>query len=182
MTRKKNVGGNKAETLLQMRCREWGIEIPTFAPMDNNCVVWRLPPLKVTKGGVIIPEDQQSPHAKGLLLAMGPRAMDVLRSNGIDVGHVIIFARFAGWETSDQTKEYAKGQLVLMLKDRDIIGSDDLRVALESGKARYVLGEDGRHRLETKLLDGRKEKLLALAASTHSPAERETAMRIANGR
>lgn len=170
----------KPETLLSKRCKEWGIEEPTFAPFDNNCVVWRLPPLKETKGGIIIPEDQRNPHAKGLLLAIGPRAMDVLHSNGIEVGHVVIFARFAGWETTDQTKEYAKGQQILMLKDRDIIGSDDLKKELDSGRAKYIQGEDGRHRLERKLLSGRKEKLLALAASTHSPAERETALKRAN--
>lgn len=171
----------KKETLLEQRCREWQIDPPTFAPMDANCVVWRLPPLKETKGGIIIPEDQQSPHAKGLLLAAGPRAMDVLVSNGIAVGHIVIFARFAGWETTDQTAEYAKSQQILMLRERDIIGSDDLKKELDSGRARYVLGDDGRHRLERKLISGRKEKLLALAASTESQAEAKTARRIAAG-
>jgi co-chaperonin GroES (HSP10) len=174
--------GKKKETLLEQRCRDFGIEVPSFQPMDANCVVWRLPPLKETKGGIIIPEDQRSPHAKGLLLAAGPRAMDVLVSNGIEIGHIVIFARFAGWETRDQTAEYATEQEILMLRERDIIGSDDLKKELDSGRAKYVLGDDGRHRLERRLLDGRKEKILALAASTHSKEERDTALRIANGK
>lgn len=168
-----------ATPLLEKRCKEWGIDPPTFQPFDNNCVVWRLPPLKESKGGIIIPEDARSPHVKGLLLAMGPRAMDVLKSNGIEEGHVVIFARFSGWETSDKTPERDRHNQILMLKDRDIIGSDDLKQELLEGRAKYVL-ENGRYCLQRKLLGGRKEKLLALAASTTSQAEAETARRIAN--
>lgn len=165
---------------LRLRCKEVGIEPPTYQPMDNNCVVWRLPPLKVTSGGIVVPEDAQSPHSKGILLAIGPRARDVLYSNGIEEGDVVIFARFAGWETPDRTPTKALDTEYLILKDRDIIGSDDLRVELSQGKAKYVLDTGtGRWCLQRKLLSGRKQKLLALAASTTSPAEAETARRLA---
>ena len=165
---------------LRLRCKEVGIEPPTYQPFDNNCVVWRLPPLKVSSGGIVVPEDAQSPHSKGILLAVGPRARDVLYSNGIEEGDVVIFARFAGWETPDRTPTKQLDTEYLILKDRDIIGSDDLRVDLATGKAKYVLDEKtGRWCLQRKLLSGRKQKLLALAASTSSPAEAETARRIA---
>jgi len=166
---------------LRLRCKEVGVEPPTFQPMDNNCVVWRLPPLTVSKGGLIVPEDSQSPHVKGILMAMGPRARDVLYSNGIQEGDVVIFARFAGWESTDKTASKELKSEFLILKDRDIIGSDDLRVELSKGNAKYVLDEKtGRWCLSKKLLNGRKQKLLALAASTNSPAEAETARRIAS--
>ena len=167
---------------LRVRCEELGIEPPTYQPFDNNCIIWRLPPIKMSKGGIAIPEEHQSPHVKGILVAMGPRARDVLYSNGIEEGDIVVFARFAGWETHDRTDRAAKGIEWLMIKDRDIIGSDDLRVSLASGKAKYVLDEEkGRWCLQRKLLSGKKEKLLALAASTTSPAEAETARRIAEG-
>lgn len=165
---------------LRLRCKEVGVEPPTYQPFDNNCVVWRLPPLKMSSGGIVVPEDSQSPHSKGILLAVGPRARDVLYSNGIEEGDVVIFARFAGWETPDRTPTKQLDTEYLILKDRDIIGSDDLRVDLATGKAKYVLDDKtGRWCLQRKLLGGRKQKLLALAASTSSPAEAETARRIA---
>ena len=167
---------------LRVRCKEVGIEPPTYAPMDNNVVVWRLPPLKVTPGGIVVPDDAQSPHVKGILLAMGPRARDVLYSNGIEEGDIVIFARFAGWETQDRTTSKPLDTEYLILKDRDIIGSDDLKVMLSKGKATYFLDEKtGRWCLQKKLLNGKKQKLLALAASTSSPQEAETARRIAAG-
>lgn len=167
---------------LRIRCKEVGIDPPTYQPMDNNCVVWRLPPLEVSKGGIVMPQDAQSPHVKGILLAVGPRARDVLYSNGIEEGDIVIFARFAGWETQDRTSTKALDNEFLILKDRDIIGSDDLKVMLSQGKAKYILDEKtGRWCLQKKLLNGRKQKLLALAASTTSPQEAETARRIAAG-
>lgn len=165
---------------LKVRCAEVGIEPPTYMPMDNNCVVWRLPPLEMSKGGIVMPQESQNPHIKGILLAVGPRARDVLYSNGIEEGDIVIFARFAGWEAQDRTKDRLLSAEYLILKDRDIIGSDDLRVLLSSGKAKYVLDEStGRWSLQRKLLSGKKQKLLALAASTSSPAEAETARRLA---
>jgi co-chaperonin GroES (HSP10) len=173
---------SKSQSLLDKRRKEWGIPDITFQPMDNNVIVWRLPPLTTSPSGLLhLPEDARSPHIKGVVLAMGPRAMDVLKSNGIEEGHIVVFARFAGWETKDHTAHQKLGSEVLIIKDRDIIGSDELKAELKSGKAKYVKGEDGRHRLERRLLSGKKEKILALAASTSSPAEAETARKIAKG-
>lgn len=167
--------------LLRERCAEFGIEPPTYAMMDNNVCVWRLPPLQITRGGIVMPEDARSPHVKGVIVSMGPRARDVLYSNGIEEGQIVVFARFAGWEFKDRTPTKELSDEFLVIKDRDIIGSDDLRVALATGKAKYVLDEKtGRWCLQRKLLNGRKEKLLALAASTTSPAEAETARRLAS--
>jgi co-chaperonin GroES (HSP10) len=164
--------------LLKKRCIEYGIPMPSYHPMDNNVLVWRLPPMGVTRGGIIVPDDAKSPHIKGILMAMGPRAMDVLKSNGIEEGQTVVFARFAGWEAHDHTMSQSLEAAFIILKDRDVIGSDELKEDLATGKAAYVL-EGGRYSLSRKLLNGRKEKLLALAASTESKAEAETARKIA---
>jgi co-chaperonin GroES (HSP10) len=167
---------------LRLRCEEVGIKPPTTAPMDNNVMVWRLPDLELSKGGLVIPANHRSPHVKGILMSMGPRARDVLYSNGIQEGDIVIWARFSGWEHTDKTALTEKATEFVVLKDRDILGSDDLQVDLASGKAWYQLDEStGRHRLVRKLLNGKKEKLLALAASTKSPEEADTARRIAAG-
>lgn len=168
--------------LLRERCEELGVEPPTYAMMDNNVCVWRLPSIEVSAGGIAIPQDSQNPHVKGVIMSMGPRARDVLYSNGIEEGHVVVFARFAGWEFSDKTASKNLRQEYVIIKDRDIIGSDDLRVMLSQGKVKYELDSStNRWCLSRKALNGKKEKILALAASTASPAEAETARQIAAG-
>ncbi len=167
--------------LLVEQAKFWGFDVPTFQPRGSNVVVWRLPPVTESPGGLMIPEDHQSPHVKGILVAWGPKAMDSLVSEGYDLGHTIIFKRFAGWETNDHTPESLRGQRVLMIDASDIIGSDDVREALESGRAKYVKGEDGRHSLSVKAISDKKAKILKLAADpSATPAERETASRLAS--
>lgn len=163
---------------LRLRCDEVGITPPTGQPIDNNCICWRLPDLALSPGGIVIPTEHRSPHYKGILVAIGPRARDVLFSNGIEIGDVVTWARFSGAEHSDKTTDRDLGTQFITLKDRDIIASDDLRVELATGKAKYVRNElTGRHELVRKLLSGKKQKLLALAAGTDSAHEAETARR-----
>lgn len=166
---------------LRVRCQEVGIVPPLGQPIDNNVVCWRLPDIELSPGGIVMPEEHRSPHHKGILVAVGPRARDVLFSNGVEVGDIVTWARFAGAEHSDKTHNRELRTQFITLKDRDILSSDDLAHALATGRAQYVLDEKtGRHNLVRKMLGSRKkQKLLALAASTASPAEAETARRIA---
>lgn len=166
--------------LLAKRMKEWGVPAPSFAPIDDDVIVWRLPPIeRSTTGRLILPQVAQNPHPKGLLLAMGPRAMDFLLSNGIDVGHVVIWRHYAGSELHDHKATKRLESEILILKAKDILGSDELKKELESGKAKYVKGADGRHCLQRQLPGGKVAKVLALAASTSSEAEAETAKNIA---
>lgn len=165
---------------LKLRCEEVGIVPPLGQPLDNNCICWRLPDLEMSPGGIVIPTEHRSPHHKGILVAVGPRARDVLFSNGVEVGDIVVWARFAGAEHSDKTHNRDLGTQFITLKDRDILASDDLAADLAAGRARYVLDEaTGRHNLVRRMISGKKQKLLALAASTQSPAEAETARRLA---
>lgn len=166
--------------LLAERAKEWGFETVTFQPRGTNVVVWRLPPIETTPGGIHIVADEQSPHVKGVLLAAGPAALDSFESEGITLGHIVIFKRYAGWEVQDSTPESLRACRILMISASDVIGSDDLREALESGKAKYIKGADGRHRLEVRALSEKKAKVLALASHpSATPGEREAAEKIA---
>jgi co-chaperonin GroES (HSP10) len=167
---------------LEARCKEIGVDPPTFAPMDNNVVCWRLPPLEMSRGGIVIPSEHASPHIKGILMAVGPRARDVLFSNGIELGDIVIWARFSGWELKDKTVSAERADEFCVLKDRDILGSDDLAADLANGRAAYQLDDKtGRYCLTRKMLGSRKvQKLRALAASTTNPHEAETARRLAD--
>ena len=168
---------------LEVRCKEVGFDLPTYQPIDNNCVCYRLPDIELSKGGIFYPGKDRAPHLKGILVAVGPRARDVLFSNGIEVGDVVIWGRFSGWEHQDKTATKDLGAEFIVLKDRDIMGSDDLDDDLAHGRAKYILDpETGRHNLVKGLLGpaSKKQKLLALAASTNSAHEAETARRLAN--
>lgn len=171
----------KSETLLQRRCREHGIDTASFQVTDDNVLVWRFPPLDMSPGGIVIPEDARSPHVRGILIGWGPRAADHLWSNGYEEGHIVIWKRFAGWEVNDRTPEAKRGNNFLFIKASDMLGSDDLGEQIRSGQASYVRIE-GRHVLQRRLISGKKERILALAADPNAyPAERATAKRIAAG-
>ena len=168
--------------LLVERAKVWGFETPSFQPRGTNCIVWRLPPIETTPGGIHIIADEQSPHVKGVLVAAAPAALDSFESEGITLGHIVIFKRFAGWESTDTTDEKYRACRILMISASDVIGSDDLRADLESGKATYIKGDDGRHRLQVKQLSDKKAKVLALAEHpSATPGERAAARKIAAG-
>lgn len=165
--------------LLVERAKEWGFDIPVGAPFGPRVTVWRLPPIQKS-GGLWMPEDAQSPHVLGILVSAGMSALDVLESNGVTLGHYVKFERFAGWEHDDQTPEHKRGSRFLHLNDRNILESLDLMSDLEAGRVSYLRGEDGRTRLEVKLLSDKKAKVLRLAADpSATKAERRTAARIA---
>jgi len=86
---------------------------------------------------------------------------------------------------NEATPEALKGQRILWIQVSDILASDDLMTALETGDLDYV-EEGGRMKLlaaeipgQRKQISGRKAKLLALAERGGTTAERDTATRLA---
>lgn len=171
------------ETYLARQCKAYGVSPPTWQPIGNKCIVWRFPPLEFSPSGLlIIPEDAQSPHAKGLLVAAGPQAQDYLGSHGIKLGDEVVFARFAGDEGHDSTRTKQLPERWLTLHDKDILGCVELRTDLERGRMRYVT-EGGKTKLERPkalpAMTEKKAKVLKLAEAGGTAAEKETAKRIA---
>lgn len=70
--------------------------------------------------------------ARGVLIGAGLLALDALRSNGIDLGHIVTFIKLAPWRLP---AGYVAGhtEYVLMLKAGDIVASEDLQRQLRSG-------------------------------------------------
>ena len=175
----------KGEGLLEYRCRDWSIPQWTSQPIGDKCIVWRLPPLELSAGGIVIPEEHQSPHVKGILLAMGPAAMDELAP--IEVGHIVVFGRFAGWEHDDPTPEHRRHNRILEIRSKDINSSDDLRQMMAKGEIKIVKDADGRHKFarvlpQSKALppkQSRREKLEALANGSNNHHEAAAAKRAA---
>lgn len=74
----------------------------------------------------------------GILVAAGPKALDELRSNGIDLGHRVKFIRDTPWKTRVDRLSTGQEEYVLVMNSGDIIGSEDLAVQYLSGKAKLI--------------------------------------------
>lgn len=76
----------------------------------------------------------------GIILSAGLPALDELRSNGIDVGHIVGFIREAPWRKPmaiiDGVEFYA-----LLLRVGDITGSVDLATAIKNGECKVEMRE-----------------------------------------
>lgn len=70
---------------------------------------------------------------RGVIVSAGLRALDSLRSNGMDVGHIVSFVRLSPWRLP---MDMIAGvpQYVMILRDSDIVGSEDTAAALRSGE------------------------------------------------
>lgn len=75
---------------------------------------------------------------KGVLCGAGLRAMDNLKSNGIELGHVVTFIHNAPWSMdlgSVSGREYSG----IVMRDGDINSSEDLATSLREGKGKIVV-------------------------------------------
>lgn len=173
--------------LLVERDREYGFGPPSGAPWDDNVTVWRLPPINNVGGGLLyLPENLDSPNVVGVLVAWGMKAQEQLQSQGISLGHYVVWERFAGWEADDATPEIKRCSRFLKLRARQILESQDVQAKLLTGEISYVTGDDGRVRMQQNLLPEVKSKKRAakLKAVANDPSasaqERETANKILN--
>ena len=84
-------------------------------------------------------EQEQTPQ--GIIVAAGARALDTLRMNGIDIGHVVVFCRVAPWRIQTDSIG-SKWEEVLVMEVGDIVGSVDLAEMLRSEEIKLVFNEE----------------------------------------
>lgn len=134
---------NDNGSLLEQRRKLYGIPETPYLPMAKNVLVFRMPSETRTAGGLYIAETAQEPKPMGVLVAAGLAAHDVLSDHLVEIGDVVWFGRWAGWEKEVQRDPEGKGKQILQMKVEDVLGSVD---ALER-VARYEidLNEEGEH-------------------------------------
>ena len=81
--------------------------------------------------------------ARGVLVAAGLHALDTLRSHGIDIGHIVTFARLAPMRLPLLEVRGCRYP-ILMVRDGDINGSEDLAKSIRSGECRYETMRDAK--------------------------------------
>ncbi len=110
---------------LSERAKEYGIPDTPYLPMGKNVLVFRLPNETKTAGGLWVPEAHAEPKPMGVLVAAGLAAMDVLAESLIEVGDIVWFGRFAGWEKEIERDPEGTGKQILSMKEGDVLGSVD---------------------------------------------------------
>lgn len=103
--------------------KEYDIPDVPYLPMGKAVLVFRMPSEEKTAGGLIIPEEHQGPKPYGILVAAGLAAREVLRDALIEIGDVVHFGRFEGWEQEFKREQSKNGRYLLSMKIEGILGS-----------------------------------------------------------
>jgi co-chaperonin GroES (HSP10) len=130
-------------TLLAERQRTYGIPEAPYLAAAKNVLIFRLPNETRTAGGLYIADSVQEPKPMGVLIGAGLAALDIMTDHLIEIGDIVWFGRFAGWEREIQRDPEGKGKQILQMKIEDVLGSVD---ALDRVKRYDIdLNEDGEH-------------------------------------
>jgi co-chaperonin GroES (HSP10) len=138
----------KLPKLLEARRQEFGITDGAFEmqPFHDRVLIYQVREAEETYGqGLILKTDaarEGENHScpKGVIVAAGPRALDELRCNGIDLGHIVVFLRMAPWRIETDTVN-GRAEKVIVLRSGDVVGSLDLAENLRSGDMKVVFDE-----------------------------------------
>lgn len=143
---------------LAERRRMYSIPELPYLPMGKVALVFRIPSAEKTAGGLYIPETDREPKPVGVLLAAGLQAMDVLRDHLVEIGDIVWFGKFAGWEHEVKRIAEGKGEQILQLKVDDILGSVDAMERFGSTHALAFDEEEGEHYYEEKKRNGHAKR------------------------
>jgi len=102
-----------------------------FRPLGDRVVVRRIKEDTKTAGGIIIPETAQEKPQEGEVISVGPGALDDTGKRvvpEVKPGDFILFGKWSGTEVK------LDGEELLIMKESDIMGIVEGRVASKGGK------------------------------------------------
>lgn len=133
--------------LLDERRLEYGITDGAFSrqAVFDRVFIWQIPMQKGDKfesdSLIHMPESVQqrekSRAPQGILVSAGLRALDQLRSHGIDLGHKVLFCHAAPYHIRYDSVLGLEQHLIILLAG-DIIGSEDLATNIRTREVRYL--------------------------------------------
>ena len=149
---------NLIPPLLDWRRGEHGI---TNAAFNHRCAYDRIFVFQISQfdqqetygdTGIIMADStkqkERAEAPRGVIVSAGLLALDNLRSNGIDLGHIVSFVHAAPWRMRFDVVN-GRNQHLLVLRDGDLIASEDTERLLRGGyiseQIVHLPGEPLRH-------------------------------------
>ncbi len=83
-----------------------------FEPLKDRVLVIRQEQSNTTASGIIIPDTAKEKPLEGIVVAVGPDAIE----DGISVDDTVVFASFSGMEITIEGREY------LILLSKEVLG------------------------------------------------------------
>lgn len=144
----------KLPELLERRRQEYSLTDGFFRVQAafDRCYVYQIPVFEHESYGdglIVRPETtrsrEQNEAPRGVLVSAGLKALDAIRSNGMDLGHIVTFAHYVvGTMVVDMIDGIPCK--VSVMNAGHISGSEDLRIALLEGRCRIEFDEEtGEH-------------------------------------
>lgn len=135
-------GGLRLPPLLEERRQQFGITDGAFAfqPFHDKLLIHQIYAKSATwdAGGKIVKvastrDRDLKTCPVGVIVSAGACALDELRCNGIDLGHIVLFQRMAPFRHEVERDESLEAE-VIIIRPGDVVGSVDLADDLRSGK------------------------------------------------
>lgn len=129
---------------LDKRRIEWGITDNAFAVQAayDRILVYQIPPRQYAKGTfgtdsrIQMPDTSKDARTRsaprGIIVSAGLRALDELRSNGMELGDIVMFNIVQPWKVDYDVLD-GKSQGLLVMHTGHLIGSEDTARRLKEG-------------------------------------------------
>lgn len=121
---------------------------------------------KVGSGILYMPDSarrrEEESSVRGVIVSAGLKALGVMRSNGIDIGHIVNFIRLAPFRLPYMTIKGQELSLIVM-RDGDIVSSEELPALRDQEKVRTIVHADGEYSLAVDSLTPAKPKMPFIA-------------------
>lgn len=128
-------------SLLEERIQKYDIPNWMYQPVFDRVLVYQIPTVEsdtFAGSSLIKPEQtkvrERSQSPRGVIVAAGQKAREILDDHGIQIGHVVWFARMALFrhEIDASRTQFS------IIRAGEICGSEDLLVAVKSGAASFL--------------------------------------------
>lgn len=142
--------------LLEQRVKEFNIPKWPGECTFGRVMIFRIPDKAsardtfVPGGAIVKPETVKSNEEfrspRGVVVSAGLQAMDILRGNGIGLGHIVWISSYTPWRFEVDRNSDGESIEFMFMQAGDITLSEDLVKMFKEGKAR-IERKDGRHTL-----------------------------------
>jgi chaperonin GroES len=128
------------------------LDIPAipYLPLSKNVLIYRLEGEEKTAGGLYVPETAKEVRSRGVLLAAGLAARDILADGLIEIGDEVCFAHYAGRDREVEKRAGKEPSRILECKVEDILGSVDALERVKDYEIVFVEDADGGGRIYQK--------------------------------